>query len=79
LTYRKTWAKRPPATPAQKAANKNATILVLRVLTVMALAAISSSRTALRALPMVELTKLLMTQMHKTVHRKTTGSVAISG
>jgi hypothetical protein len=49
--------------------------LVLRVLTVMASAAISLSRTALRALPKIDRTKLLMTHMQITIQTKTTGRV----
>jgi hypothetical protein len=45
----------------------------------MASAADSSSRTALRALPMVEVTKLLMVQMPKAMVMKITGRVAQSG
>ena len=71
--------KSPPATPAQKALNKKASILVLRVFTVMASAAISLSRTALSALPIVERTKLLMIQMHITAVANTTGRLAQSG
>jgi hypothetical protein len=41
----------------------------------MASAAISLSRTALRALPKVDRTKLLMTQMQITIQTKTTGRV----
>src|SRR5574342_347619 len=79
LTYLTTWAKSPPATPAQKAEKRNATILVRLVSTVMALAAISLSRTALRAFPIVERTKLLMVQTQRTVQANTVGRSAQSG
>src|SRR4030065_2955786 len=79
FTYLSTWAKSPPATPAQKAAKRNATILVRLVSTVMALAAISLSRTALRAFPIVERTKLLMLHTQRTVQRDTDGRSAQSG
>jgi hypothetical protein len=60
-------------------AEQKAAILVLRVFTVMASAAISSSRTALSAFPRVEVTKLLMVQMPKATVMNITGRVAQSG
>jgi hypothetical protein len=71
--------QQPPATPAQKAPNMKAVILVLRVSTVIASAADSSSRTALRALPMVDVTKLLIVQIPRAMVMKITGRVAQSG
>ena len=53
--------------------NMKAMIFVLRVFTVMTSAASSLSRTAFKALPIVERTKLLMIQMHKTITVKTMG------
>ena len=50
-----------------------------RVLTVIASAAISLSRTAFKALPSVERTKLLMIHMPSTTVAKTTGRLAQSG
>src|SRR5512143_3925152 len=79
FTYLSTWAKSPPATPAQKAEKRKAAILVRLVSTVMALAAISLSRTALRAFPIVERTKLLMLHMQRMVQRNTVGRSAQSG
>src|SRR5512143_1432908 len=79
FTYLTTWGKSPHATPAQKAAKRNATILVRLVSTVMALAAISLSRTALSAFPIVERTKLLMVHAHRTVQANTVGRLAQSG
>jgi hypothetical protein len=57
--------EKPAGNTGPEGGKKKATILVRRVSTVMASAAISSSRTAFNAFPRVERTKLLMIQTHR--------------
>jgi len=79
LTYRITWANSPPQRLPRRPRKETPPSLVLRVSTVMASAAISLSRTALRAFPIVERTKLLMLHTQRTVQRNTVGRSARSG